>query len=72
MFIDKEIIMQLTKYYAGELPAEGVRFAISLLRNGKFSVGYKAQIIMKVLYLDNLLEDECITGKGWHAIQSGL
>ena len=72
MFIDTATFKHLAKFYMGELPADGIRFAISLFGNGKFSTSYKAQLIMKILYLDNLLEDEYITGKGWNAIQSKL
>jgi hypothetical protein len=72
MLIDTATIKTLAKYYGGELPADGIRFTMSLLRKGKFSAEYKAHCIMKILYLDNLLKRESITSEGWNAIHDGL
>lgn len=72
MFIDTATIKYLAKYYGGELPAEGIRFTMSLLRKGKYSSEQKARYIMKILYLDDLLKHENITGDGWNAICSGI
>lgn len=69
MFIDTKTIQYLARYYAGELPADGVRFTLSLFHHGKFSTAYKARCILKILYLDNLLNPEDITGAGWNAIR---
>jgi len=72
MFIDTAIIKYLAEYYGGELPAEGIRFTMSLLRKGKFSAEHKAKYIIKILYLDNLLKREKITSEGWNVIESSL
>lgn len=72
MFIDTAIINYLAEYYGGELPAEGIRFTMSLLRKGKFSAEHKAKYIIKILYLDNLLKREKITSEGWNVIESSL
>ena len=72
MFIDTATIKYLASYYIGELPADGLRFTLSLFRYGKFSAKYKARCIMKILYLDNMLEQENITSDGWNAIEYRL
>jgi hypothetical protein len=72
MLIDKATIKYLAKYYCGELPADGISFTMSLLRKGKFTAEYNARCIMKILYLDNLLNRENITSEGWSAIQYKL
>lgn len=72
MLIDKATIKYLANYYCGELPADGIRFTMSLLRKGKYNAEYKARCILKILYLDNLLNRENITSDGWNAIYRGL
>jgi len=72
MLTDTAIINYLEKYYAGNLPDEGINFTMSLLSKGKFSSKYKAKCIMQILYLDDSLKPEQITTEGWKAIHCGL
>ena len=72
MLTDAATIKFLAKYYAAELPADGIKFTISLLSRGKFSSEYKAGCILNILYLDDLLKREHITAEGWNTIHCGL
>ena len=72
MLTDTAIINYLEKYYAENLPDDGINFTMSLLSKGKFSPEYKAKCIMQILYLDDSLKSEQITTEGWNAIHCGL
>lgn len=72
MLTDTTIINYLEKYYAGNLPDDGINFTMSLLSKGKFAAEYKAKCIMQILYLDDSLKREQITIEGWNAIHCGL
>jgi hypothetical protein len=45
---------------------------MSLFSRGKFSSDHKARCIMKILYLDDSLNNEYITTKGWEAIRGSF
>jgi hypothetical protein len=72
MLTDTTMINYLEKYYAGNLPDDGINFTMSLLSKGRFSPEYKAKCIMQILYLDDSLKPEQITTEGWKAIHCGL
>lgn len=72
MLTDTATTKYLENYYGGELPINGIKFTMSLLSRGKFSSEYKARCIMKILYLDDSLENEYITAEGWKAIHCCL
>lgn len=72
MLTDTATIKYLDKFYGGELPANGLKFTMSLLGRGNFSPEYKATCIIKILYLDDSLNNEYITTEGWKAIRGSL
>ena len=72
MLTDAATIKYLDNYYSGELPADGIKFTMSLLSKGVFSARYKAQCVMKILYLEDSLKHEYITSKGWNVIHCAL
>lgn len=72
MLTDIATIKYLNKCYGGELPDSGVKFLMSLFSRGEFSTEYKARCIMKILYLDDSLDNEYITTEGWEAIRGCL